>query len=215
MIEIDKSEPVISKDHNGNTHAEKKVIDLTDYTRQVYLEKEVDSLKKALGVRENQIVGLTTANSRFRYEIKYIVDSVDKLNKKYIINQKGKWFSARGVIPSKDPIVIEGRDSITVAFINKRGRQYANISSYNPAIEYYGLRSFIVPPKRRSGLGIGASGEIGMTNQFKYEKTYISGGLKFMSVGDKFMYDASAGYRFEDRDNFYPYIGVGVYRRIL
>jgi len=219
IVKIDKSEPEITVDHKGNTHAQKEVIYITDDQAVLYLKNERDSLKKALGIKDNtigglsaQIVGLTTAVSKYKVEVHYLYDS---LNKRYIIDQKSRWFSAKGIIPGKDPIIIEGRDSITVAFINKGRKTFANVSSANPDIKYYGVRSFMVPPKRVSGLGIGASGEMEMNNSFKYNDTRISGGLKFMSVGNSIMYDVEAGYRYNYTFGVYPYVGVGVYKRLF
>jgi hypothetical protein len=216
IVTIDAAKPVISKDSSGRTHAEKQIIYLTNDQKELYLRKELDSLRKSTGAKDDQIIALTTAVSKFRYEIKYITDTTDKANRRYIINQKDRWFSARGIIPSDTPIVIEGRDSISLAFIKKGGKRYANISSENKAIEYYGIRSFIVPDKTtNSALGIGLSSQSDFDRPFKYNNTSISGGLKFMSIQSKWMYDVHAGYRYQGGFGLLPYVNVGLYRKLF
>jgi len=219
IVKIDNSKPEITVDHKGNTHAQKEVIYITDDQAVLYLKNERDSLKKSLKIKDNtigglsaQIAGLTTAVSKYKIEVHYLYDS---LNRRYIIDQQSRWFSAKGIIPGKDPIIIEGRDSITVAFINKGRKTFANVSSANPDIKYYGVRSFMVPPKRQSGLGIGVAGDVNLDNSFKHKNTYISGGLKFMSVGNNLMYDVGAGYRYEADNGIYPVVSIGIYKRLF
>jgi hypothetical protein len=217
IIDLDNTPAAISQDKNGNTHAQKEIIYLTNFERELVLSKEVDSLKAILGVKDNQIIGLTTAVSKFQYEIKYTTDTTKEGEKRYTIDQSDRWFSAKGIIPGPDPIMIEGRDSITVAFINKGRKRYADISSQNKAIQYYGLRSFMIPDQAKNGFGIGLNGTSILQQNLRYKTTNVNVGVKFMHIGSKWMYDAGAGYGYLNLEGskFHPFITIGVYKKLF
>jgi hypothetical protein len=217
IVSIDKKPAKITVDKDSNTHASKEVISLSHDQRDLYLHKEIDSLNSVIGTKNDQIVGLTTMNSKFRYELTYRTDSTTKPgeDKRYIIDQKSKWFSAKGIIPGPTPIIIEGSDSSTLAFTKKGRKLMADIHSYNPDMKYYGLRSFIVPEQGKSGFGVGIK-SIGLFDgKFNYQNTGVSGGAKFMHIGEKWMYDAGAGgVYFRDGSGLQPFISFGIYKKL-
>ena len=217
IVKIDNTPPVISTDKNGNTHATKQAAILSRDQMSLYLHKEIDSLNKVIGIQNGTIIGLTTTNSRIRYELSYRTDSTTKPgeDKRYIIDQQSKWFSAKGVIPSADPIIIEARDSTTIAFVQKGGRVYADVSSANPDMKYYGVRSFIVPEQSRGALGVGLKAVGLFDGKFNYQNTGVSGGLKYMHIGNKWMYDAGAGGVYFNGAGLQPYISFGIYRKLF
>ena len=217
IVKMDNAPTAISLDNKGNTHASKPVINLDKNQRDLYLRKELDSMKSAMNVKDNQIIGLTTLVSKYKYELKYTVDSTTKPgeDKRYIIDQIGPWFSAKGVIPGPDPILISGRDSTTLAFIRKKGKLFADVSSANPAMQYYGVRSFMVPDQTKNGFGVGIRASGVADQNFKYQNMVYSGGAKFMHIGDKWMYDAGAGLVKFSGAKPQPFVSFGFYRKLF
>ncbi|WP_214228666.1 hypothetical protein [Pedobacter sp. B4-66] len=217
IVKIDNAPATISTDKKGNTHAQKEVIYLSNDEKELYLSKEIDSLKSVIGVKDNQIVGLTTAVSKFKYEIRYLTDTSSAGEKKYIIDQKDKWFTVRGTIPGPDPITIEGIDSITAAFIKKGNRLFVDVSSANPLIKYYGVRSFLVPDQVKNGIGIGLSSTLNFDHKFNYVTNYNFGGIKYMHIGSDWMYEVGAGYEMLNNTGIkiQPTVTIGVYRKIF
>lgn len=216
IVELDAKPPTITVDKNNNTHASKEVIALTHDERDLYLHKEIDSLKAENHDLKGEVIGLTTMNSKYRYQITYKLDSTTKPgeDKRYIIDQRGKWFSAKGIVPGT-PIEIEGSDSSTLAFTKKGSKLIADIHSYNPNMQYYGLRSFIVPEQTKNGFGVGVKAIGLFDGKFNYQNTGVSGGAKFMHIGNSWMYDAGAGgVYFPDGSGLQPFISFGIYKKL-
>jgi hypothetical protein len=217
IVRIDNTPAAITTDKNGATHATKQVINVDNGQKELYLHKELDSLRNAIGVKDDQIAGLTTLVSKYKYEVRYTTDSTSRPggDKRYIIDQTGPWFSAKGIIPGPDPIIISGRDSTSLAFIKKNGKLFADVSSANPDMQYYGVRSFMVPEQTKNAFGIGFNASGVTDRSFKYQNTILSGGARFMHIGDRWMYDAGGGVTVYNDAGPKPYVSIGIYRRLF
>lgn len=192
ITKLDEQKPTITKDINGKTHASKEIIVVQDPKQVASFKKQIDSLQKAMKLKDGEIQGLITAASEsklsFTPNIQKIVDSL-KNTVSYTIDYKSKWFDLEGKVPSSEPFLATQRDSITLAFLKKksgflnmRTTYIADIHSSNINMKYYNLRAWEVP-KQKAKIGIGVT--IGYGAQYNRQDNnfslgpQITGGLQF------------------------------------
>ena len=193
ITKIDKKKPDIIKDSNGNIHASKQIITVQDPRLVATFKLQIDSLTKQLQLKNSEIKVMATAASQsnltFKPDIQKIIDSV-KGTIYYEVNYKSKWFDLKGRVPSNEPFEAIQRDSITLAFIEKRSgllnlkRTYtADIHSANQNMQYYNLRAWEKLPKQRSRIGLGITVGYGAQYNTKVNNfslgPQITGGLQF------------------------------------
>lgn len=173
IISLDKAPPIVYQDPTGKTHVKKEIIYVSDNQAALYYRSQRDSLAKQLGVKEEQIVGLTTASGKAEINFTPIIEHIKDSLKNTVssrITYNSKWYDLYGRTDSL-PFRTTFRDSISLAFIkdtygflNMKERFSADISSANPDMKYTNVKSWAVPQSKnnKARLGFGLTAGYGL-----------------------------------------------------
>lgn len=184
IVAIDSEPAEIITDNDGNQHAQKQVIYVQDPSTIAGFQRQIDSLVAQLGIKDAHIRGITTAASSGTTEFKPTIKESDTgKNKVYSIDYKSRWLELKAKVPSDEPFKIVQRDSISIAFIQRGKTLFADISSANPDMDYYNVRSWQVPEsKKKSKIGLGVTAgyglQFGKNNDISHG-LQVTGGLQF------------------------------------
>lgn len=182
IIELDKKPPTITKDKSGRSHSEKEILYVTRTIANEVYEKQIDSLKDQLKIKDRQLQGVTTGTSEGTTRFIPVItrEAADSIRKAAIQNiaYTSKWFDLYGTTEAGKKWDLTVRDSITVAFTRKGGflgigdKSYVDMSSANPVMQFKSVRSWEIPSSAQSHWKLGFS--IGAGAQYNIQENKVT-----------------------------------------